>query len=51
MTRVRPAPGGDVLRNPKALPTGRNIHGFDPFRIPGSFAMAQGVAQADEVIE
>ncbi|MBD8736599.1 magnesium chelatase subunit H [Sphingomonas sp. CFBP 13706] len=47
---VRPAPGGDVLRNPKALPTGRNIHGFDPFRIPGSFAMAQGVAQADEVI-
>ncbi len=47
---VRPAPGGDVSRNPKVLPTGRNIHGFDPFRIPGTFAMAQGVAQADQVI-
>ncbi|KQU47357.1 magnesium chelatase [Sphingomonas sp. Leaf339] len=47
---VRPAPGGDVLRNPKVLPTGRNIHGFDPFRIPGAFACAEGVAQADELI-
>ncbi len=47
---VRPAPGGDVLRNPKVLPTGRNIHGFDPFRIPGAFAMAEGTRQADEVI-
>ena len=47
---VRPAPGGDVLRNPKVLPTGRNIHGFDPFRIPGSFAMAEGTRQADALI-
>lgn len=47
---VRPAPGGDVLRNPKALPTGRNIHGFDPFRIPGAFAMAEGGRQAEELI-
>lgn len=47
---VRPGPGGDVLRNPKMLPTGRNIHGFDPFRIPGAFAMAEGVRQAGEVI-
>ena len=47
---VRPAPGGDVLRNPKVLPTGRNIHGFDPFRIPGAFAMAEGTRQSDELI-
>ncbi|HEU0045653.1 magnesium chelatase subunit H [Sphingomonas sp.] len=47
---VRPAPGGDVLRNPKVLPTGRNIHGFDPFRIPGTFAMAEGARQANELI-
>ncbi len=47
---VRPAPGGDVLRNPKMLPTGRNIHGFDPFRIPGAFACDQGGRQADELI-
>ncbi|MBS0374656.1 MAG: magnesium chelatase subunit H [Proteobacteria bacterium] len=43
---VRPAPGGDVLRNPAVLPTGRNIHGFDPFRIPSAFAVADGASQA-----
>ena len=37
---VAPAPGGDVLRNPEVLPTGRNIHGFDPFRIPGALRAA-----------
>ena len=47
---VAPAPGGDLVRNPKVLPTGRNLHGFDPFRIPGLFAMAQGGAQADALI-
>lgn len=47
---VRPAPGGDVLRNPAVLPTGRNIHGFDPFRIPGTFACETGRAQAEELI-
>ncbi|MDZ7651660.1 MAG: cobaltochelatase subunit CobN [Burkholderiaceae bacterium] len=25
-----PAPGGDLMRTPEMLPTGRNIHGFDP---------------------
>ncbi|MDO6416228.1 magnesium chelatase subunit H [Sphingomonas sp. BIUV-7] len=47
---IRPAPGGDILHNPKVLPTGRNIHGFDPFRIPSAFACAQGAAQADDLI-
>ena len=47
---IAPAPGGDLIRNPKVLPTGRNLHGFDPFRIPGTFAMAQGTAQANELI-
>ncbi|MFS0737757.1 magnesium chelatase subunit H [Sphingomonas sp. 1P06PA] len=47
---VAPAPGGDLIRNPQVLPTGRNLHGFDPFRIPGRFAMQQGAAQAGELI-
>ncbi|MGF1549871.1 MAG: magnesium chelatase subunit H [Sphingomonadaceae bacterium] len=47
---VEPAPGGDVLRNPEVLPTGRNIHGFDPFRIPSAFAAREGAAQAEQVI-
>lgn len=47
---VRPAPGGDILANPDVLPTGRNIHGFDPFRIPSRFACEQGKAQAEGLI-
>jgi magnesium chelatase subunit H len=47
---IAPAPGGDLLRNPKVLPTGRNIHGFDPFRLPDAFACGEGARQADELI-
>lgn len=47
---VAPAPGGDILHNPEVLPTGRNLHGFDPFRIPSQFACKQGAAQADQLI-
>lgn len=47
---VQPAPGGDILKNPEVLPTGRNIHGFDPFRIPSTFACIQGRAQADQLL-
>lgn len=47
---VLPAPGGDLIKNPEVLPTGRNIHGFDPFRIPSSFACVQGERQADQLI-
>jgi len=44
---VPPVPGGDVIRNANVLPTGRNIHAFDPFRMPTAFAMAEGVKQAE----
>jgi magnesium chelatase subunit H len=47
---IRPAPGGDLIRTPAILPTGRNIHGFDPFRIPSAFAVADGKAQAEKVL-
>jgi magnesium chelatase subunit H len=47
---VRPAPGGDVAKNPAVLPTGRNIHGFDPFAIPSVHAVREGAAQADRLI-
>jgi magnesium chelatase subunit H len=48
---VPPAPGGDVLRTPDVLPTGRNLHGFDPFRLPSAFAMKEGARLAEKVIE
>lgn len=46
-----PAPGGDLIRNPDVLPTGRNLHGFDPFRIPNGFAVEQGRKAVDRLIE
>jgi magnesium chelatase subunit H len=47
---IRPAPGGDLLRSPDVLPTGRNLHGFDPFRIPSAFAVADGARQAARLL-
>ncbi|MDF8334441.1 magnesium chelatase subunit H [Novosphingobium cyanobacteriorum] len=47
---VKPAPGGDVLANPAVLPTGRNIHGFDPFRLPSRFACELGRQQAEQLL-
>jgi len=48
---IRPAPGGDILRAPEVLPTGRNLHGFDPFRIPSAFAVKDGAEQAKRLLE
>ncbi len=47
---TRPAPGGDLLRNPAVLPTGRNLHGFDPFAIPSAFAVLDGAEQAARLL-
>ncbi len=47
---VHPAQGGDLLRTPEILPTGRNLHGFDPFRIPSAFAVKDGAAQAERLL-
>jgi magnesium chelatase subunit H len=33
------------------LPTGRNIHGFDPFGIPSAYAVKDGARQAAKVLE
>ena len=48
---IRPAPGGDLLRTPAVLPTGRNLHGFDPFRIPSAFAVQDGAKQAARLLD
>jgi magnesium chelatase subunit H len=47
---IRPAPGGDLSRNPAVLPTGRNLHGFDPFGIPSAHACREGAAQAERLL-
>ena len=48
---IAPAPGADLLQNPGVLPTGRNMHGFDPLRIPSPFAVEQGARQAERLLE
>jgi magnesium chelatase subunit H len=47
---IRPAPGGDLLRTPAVLPAGRNLHGFDPFRLPSAFAVKDGAQQAERLL-
>lgn len=47
---ISPVKGGDVLRSPDILPTGRNVHGFDPYRLPAGFAQAEGHRQADQLL-
>jgi magnesium chelatase subunit H len=47
---IPPVKGGDVLRAPDILPTGRNVHGFDPYRLPAGFAQAEGHRQADQLL-
>ncbi len=48
---VAPVAGGDLVRNPDILPTGRNLHGFDPFRLPSPWAVRDGAAQAQRLID
>jgi magnesium chelatase subunit H len=48
---LRPAPGGDLLRTAAILPTGRNLHGFDPYRIPSSYSVKDGARQAERLLE
>lgn len=40
---IPPAPGGDLLRDGSGvLPTGRNIHALDPYRMPSAGAFERG---------
>jgi len=48
---IPPVAGGDLMRSVDILPTGRNMHSFDPYRIPSTFALVAGAAQADELLE
>lgn len=36
---MEPGPGGDPIRNPMVLPTGKNIHALDPQSIPTQAAL------------
>lgn len=48
---VEPGPGGDPIRNPKVLPTGKNIHALDPQAIPTEAAMQSAMVVVDRLLE
>ncbi|MEB3320776.1 MAG: magnesium chelatase subunit H [Cyanobium sp.] len=49
---IPPAPGGDLLRDgPGVLPTGRNIHALDPYRMPSPGALIRGRDIALRILE
>lgn len=42
--------GGDPIRHPESLPTGFNLYGFDPSRLPTKAAYEQGTELVEDVI-
>ncbi len=48
---IPPAAGGDLLRDgPGVLPTGRNIHALDPYRMPSPAAYERGREIAQKIL-
>ncbi|PIG90797.1 magnesium chelatase subunit H [Gloeocapsopsis sp. IPPAS B-1203] len=47
---VLPGPGGDPIRNPDVLPTGKNIHALDPQSIPTTAAVQSAKIVVDRLI-
>jgi len=48
---LMPAPGGDPIRNPDVLPTGRNMHALDPSSIPTQAAVEVSEAVIRKLLE
>jgi len=47
---IEPGIGGDPLRNPEVLPTGRNSFQFDPRRVPSEEAVKRGAEIAENTL-
>ncbi|KAI0564927.1 magnesium chelatase subunit H [Gracilaria domingensis] len=48
---IPPGPGGDPVRNPDVLPTGKNIHALDPQSLPTVAALDSGKIVVDRLLE
>lgn len=48
---VAPSVGGDPIRNPDSLPTGRNLYGFDPSRVPTQAAYETGAELLEALLD
>ncbi|MGI0488841.1 magnesium chelatase subunit H [Pantanalinema rosaneae CENA516] len=47
---IMPGPGGDPIRNPDVLPTGKNIHALDPQSIPTAAAVKSAKVVVDRLL-
>ncbi|MES3033628.1 MAG: magnesium chelatase subunit H [Gemmatimonadota bacterium] len=47
---VTAAPAADLVRNTAVLPTGRNLYGFDPYKVPSPYALQEGSVRAEQLI-
>ncbi|OPY54581.1 MAG: cobaltochelatase subunit CobN [Methanosaeta sp. PtaU1.Bin112] len=50
MSFIPAASGGDVIRTPQILPTGRNLTQFDPTRVPTQTAVERGSEIAENTL-
>ncbi|SES80290.1 cobaltochelatase CobN subunit [Methanococcoides vulcani] len=48
---IEPGPGNDPIRNPEALPTGRNFYSFDQRKFPDVETTAMGATLADQLVQ
>ena len=48
---TEPGPGGDPIRNPAVLPTGKNIHALDPQSIPTAAAVKSAELIVDRLLD
>lgn len=48
---IEPGPGGDPIRNPDVLPTGKNMHALDPNSIPTKAAADVALVVVDRLLE
>ena len=48
---IEPGTGNDPIRNPEALPTGRNFYSFDQRKFPDAETEAMGVILADQLLD
>ncbi|QJW99044.1 cobaltochelatase subunit CobN [Frigoriglobus tundricola] len=48
---VSPGPGADPVRNPAAIPTGRNLYALNPEEIPTKQAWEVGVQLVDQLLK
>jgi magnesium chelatase subunit H len=48
---VEPGPGADLIQNPEILPTGRNTHAVNPYKVPSPLAMVRAEPLAAALLD